>query len=130
MADMGKMDQPIAADIPVTRSHMQLSYRMLRYHLEAQGGDAALIEAVDDCRKTNKIDQIITDYDRNADTHRATTRKGKTKALSPTERDVRFLLRQLSTIDHAQDRDSINELAARYGFEFPLFTDDAKPKRK
>ena len=43
-------------------------------------------------------------------------------------RDIQFLLRQLSIIDHMQDREGIRALAARYGFEFPLFDEDVMPK--
>lgn len=40
--------------------------------------------------------------------------------------DIEFLLWQLSTIEHMQDRDSIARVAARYKLDFPLF--DFRPR--
>lgn len=41
--------------------------------------------------------------------------------MNDPKADIRFLLEQLSTIEHAQDRPAIAAVAKRYGFVLPLF---------
>lgn len=64
MPDMKFMDSPVAADIPVSRSHMALSYLMLRERFRADGmsPDDPVMVFLKGCGQTATLDSIIENF--------------------------------------------------------------------